>query len=69
MAQLIDFGITVKKRLIDLNKNQNWLIGEVRKTGAFIDSSYLNKLMTGKATSAPMVKTIKGILGIAEIEE
>jgi len=69
MVQLNDFGVNVKKRLIDLGQNQNWLIERVKeKTGMFFDSAYLQKLMTGKATSAPMVKTIYDILGIGEVE-
>lgn len=65
MVQLNDFGVCVKKRLIDLNQNQAWLIDSVkRETGKYMDNSYLNKLMTGKATSEPMVMAIKKILEI-----
>ena len=70
MLQLNDFGVTVKKRLIDMGKNQTWLIGAVqRETGMYIDHSYLNRLMTDRATSAPMCKTIYQILGIAGKED
>lgn len=64
MVQLNDFGIAVKKRLIDLNRNQAWLIEQVRasEAGRYFDSAYLQKLMTGRATSAPMVKKIRRIL-------
>lgn len=64
MVQLNDFGIAVKKRLIDLNRNQAWLIEQVRagEAGKYFDSAYLQKLMTGRATSAPMVKEIQRIL-------
>lgn len=64
MVQLNDFGVAVKKRLIDLNRNQAWLIEQVRtsEAGKFFDSAYLQKLMTGRATSAPMVEVIRGVL-------
>lgn len=65
MAKLNEFGIKVKHRLIDLGEPQNWLIAEVRKrTGKFMNSSYLSRLMTGKASSEPMKRTICEILGI-----
>ena len=35
-----DFGKTVKKRLIDLDKSQEWLISQInRDTGLFVYSS------------------------------
>ena len=35
-----EYEIRVKKRLIDLGKNQTWLIGEIRsKTGLYCDSN------------------------------
>lgn len=44
-----DFGKAVKFRLIDLGKNQNWLIEQVReKSGGFFDSSYLHRILSGK---------------------
>ncbi len=67
MTQLNDFGVTVKKRLIDIGKNQAWLIDEGKsRSGKYMDNSYLNRLMTSKATSSPMVETIKEILEIGE---
>lgn len=47
-----DFGKTVKKRLIDLDKSQEWLISQLnRDTGLFVDSSYLNRILTGRCNS------------------
>lgn len=49
MAKTTDFGKAVKIRLIELDKNQEWLIEQVKeRTGDFFDSSYLHRLMTGK---------------------
>lgn len=67
MVELNDFGIKVKKRLIDLQRTQNWLINEVRiSTGMFMDNGYLQKLMTGRATSAHMCAVILDVLGMQE---
>lgn len=63
MVQLNDFGVAVKKRLIDLGQTQTWLIRQVRETsGMFLDNGYLQKLMTGRAVSAPMMRVIAEIL-------
>lgn len=50
MAQVSDFGKAVKIRLIELNKNQEWLIGQVReRTGdRSFDSSWLHRILSGK---------------------
>ena len=50
MAQTSDFGKAVKKRLIDLDKTQSWLIEQVReKTGDMsFDSSWLHRILSGK---------------------
>ena len=67
MVQLTEFGISVKRRLIDLGQTQKWLIESVReKTGNYIDSGYLQRLMTGKAKSANMKTAICEILDIKE---
>lgn len=60
-----EFGKVIKKRLIDLDKNQNWLIGEVKaETGKFIDSSYLQKIMSGDRNPQRMIDAICKILDI-----
>lgn len=67
MVELNDFGKAVKKRLVDLNQNQAWLVREVgEKTGKYIDNAYLQKLMTGRATSEPMTTAIFETLGLEE---
>lgn len=49
MAKVSDFGKAVKIRLIELDKNQEWLIEQVKeRTGDFFDSSYLHRLLSGK---------------------
>lgn len=67
LVQLTDFGMSVKMRLLEKNKTQKWLIEEVKsKTGKFFDSGYLQRLMTGKASSASMTVAIKEILGLED---
>ena len=51
MAQLSEFGKAVKIRLIELDKNQDWLIKQVQeRTGDYFDSSYLWRIMSGSRT-------------------
>lgn len=65
MVELCNLGREIKKRLIDLNKTQEWLITEVKAdTGLFFDSSYLYKILTGKLATPKIITSIKKILGI-----
>ena len=51
LAVTNDFGKAVKIRLIEMDKDQSWLIEQVReRTGDYFDSSYLFRLMTGRIT-------------------
>lgn len=60
-----EFGKSVKKRLIDLGQNQEWLYAQVReKTGMYFDSSYLYKIMTGRCSPEKMVRAISEVLDI-----
>lgn len=63
MAQLTEFGKEVKKRLVDINQNQIWLINQVKgKTGLFLDGGYLNKILTGRRNAPKVVQAIREIL-------
>lgn len=60
-----EFGKRIKVRLIELNKKQNWLIEEIhRKTGLYVDSSYLFKIMKGTCKSPKIRAAISEILDI-----
>ena len=60
-----DFGKTVKKRLIDLDTSQAWLISQLnRDTGLFVDSSYLNRILTGRCNSEKIIASISKILDL-----
>ena len=65
MAQLTAFGKDIGKRLIDLNKPQTWLIGEVRsKTGRYLVDSYMYKIKTGQLSTPKVVQAIREILDL-----
>lgn len=59
------FGKEVKKRLVDLEQSQNWLMQQItEKTGLFVDSSYMHKVFTGERNAPKIVQAIKEILEI-----
>lgn len=62
-----DFGKTVKKKLIDMDLRQKWLIDEVNKrTGMRLDNSYFQKIMRGDRNSATVTSAICEILDIED---
>ena len=63
MAKFCDFGKEIKKRLIDIDQNQEWLIAKVREdTGLFFDSGYMHKILTGRLATPSIIESIKRIL-------
>lgn len=63
MASNTDFGKAIMHRLVDLDKDQSWLMAQVReKTGLYMDGSYLHKIKTGRAATPKIVAAIKEIL-------
>ena len=65
---ITDFGKEIKKRLIDMDKSQKWLIEQVSsETGLYFDRSYIHKIMTGKLVSPKIVSAICKVLDISEI--
>ena len=66
-----DFGKAIKKRLIDIDQTQEWLMEMVReKTGGmFIDSSYLQKILKGERNPQKIVDAICAILEIEHPEQ
>lgn len=63
MTQVTAFGKDIKKRLLDIDKNQAWLIQEVgARTGLYFDSSYMHKILTGKLATPKIIQAIKDIL-------
>lgn len=67
MAQLTEFGKSIKKKLIDLGHPQKWLIEQVcSNTGLYFDDSYLHKVLTGKLSTPKIVQAIREILDLPE---
>ena len=66
MTKLCQFGKEIKKRLVDIDKNQEWLILQVRTdTGLYFDSSYLYKVLVGKIATPSIIASICKILDIS----
>ena len=62
---ITDFGKSVKFALIDEGKTLTWLSAEVtKKTGLYLDSSYMNKILTGQKNPEKIIDAIKEILEI-----
>ena len=62
-SNINSFSKQVKKRLIDMDKPQTWLINEVRAaTGLYFDSSYFSKIMRGEIKAEKFVAAIRHIL-------
>lgn len=63
----MDFGKRVKARLIEMDKNQLWLIEEVRKVyPCYLESAYMSKILSGKRKAPKIRKHICEILNIEE---
>ncbi len=61
-----DFGKEVKKKLIDINQSQSWLMHQVNeKTGLYIDSGYLYKILSGTRNAPKIKDAICEILNIS----
>ena len=60
-----EFGKQIKIRLVEMEKNQTWLIEEVsERTGLYFDSGYMHKIMTGKIATPSIVTAIREILSL-----
>ncbi len=62
-----DFGKAVKIRLIEMEKNQAWLIEQVKeKTGLYFDDGYLWKICAGVLATPGIVAAIREVLGMED---
>ena len=65
LSKFSDFGLQIKTELLRKGKNQKWLEEEVsKKTGLFIDSGYMYKILTGQRNAPKIVEAINEILNI-----
>lgn len=63
MAKTCDFGKKIKKRLVDIDQTQEWLIAQVKAdTSLYFDSAYLYKILVGKIATPKIVSSIRKIL-------
>ena len=65
LSKISDFGLLVKTELLKKRRTQKWLEEEVAKrTGLFVDNSYLHKIFTGQRNAPKIVESICEILNI-----
>lgn len=61
------FGIAVKTKLLERGQPQEWLIAACReRTGMYVDSSTMYKLLTGQLDSQRLKAAIREILELPE---
>lgn len=69
LSKFSDFGLCIKTKLLQTNKTQKWLAEEVtNRTGLFIDSGYMYKILTGQRNAPKIVDAICEILNIECLE-
>ena len=61
---MTNFGKTVRKRLIDLDKTQDWLAAQVEGTGIPCDKTYLSKILNGAQKGKQVKAAIEKILDL-----
>ena len=68
-SKFSDFGLCVKTELLRRGKEQKWLEEAVaEKTGLYVDSGYMYKVLTGKRNAPKIVAAIREILGLEEAQ-
>lgn len=66
-SKFTDFGLCVKTKLIQIGKEQKWLEEAVsEKTGLYVDSGYMYKILTGQRNAPRIVAAICEVLNIRE---
>lgn len=69
-CKLTPFGLCVKTELLRRGKPQKWLEEAVTaRTGLFMDSGYIYKILTGKRSAPKITQAICEILEISEVSE
>lgn len=65
VCKFTEFGLCVKDKLLRKGKEQKWLEEQItERTGLFVDSGYMYKILTGQRSAPKIVKAICEILGI-----
>ena len=67
LSKFSDFGLLVKMKLLQNGKEQKWLeVAVSEKTGLYVDSGYMYKILTGQRNAPKIVAAICEILNIQE---
>lgn len=67
VCKFTEFGLCVKTKLLRIGREQKWLQERVNeKTGLFVDSSYMYKILTGQRNAPKIVQAICEILDISD---
>ncbi len=62
------FGLYVKTELLRRGKAQKWLETQItEKTGLYMDSGYIYKILTGERSAPKIVQAIREILDISDL--
>ena len=70
MSNFSDLGLCVKTKLLQMGKSQKWLEEVVsEKTGLYVDSGYMYKILTGQRKAPKIVAAICEVLNIQEVSE
>ena len=65
LSKLSNFGLCVKTELLKQSRTQKWLEEEITKrTGLYVDSGYMHKILTGQRNAPKIVESICDILKI-----
>lgn len=65
LSKISDFGLSVKTELLKKRRTQKWLEEEITKrTGLYVDSGYMHKILTGQRNAPKIVESICEILDI-----
>ena len=65
LSKFSDFGLCVKTKLLQMGKSQKWLEETIsKKTGLFVDSGYMHKILTGQRAAPKIVAAIREILNM-----
>lgn len=69
-SKFTDFGLEVKTKLLRMGKEQKWLEEAVsERTGLYVDSGYLYKILTGQRNAPKIVDAIKAIVGVDDVAD
>ena len=64
-SKFTDFGLCVKTELLRRGKEQKWLEEAIsEKTGLYVDSGYMYKILTGQRNAPKIVDAICEILSL-----